>query len=227
MEHLPTMHKVVAVAVLLATGSFILWTTAAPRQDASVHFVRVQSSRFASVTPAQLRGTPYNVSIGCWHIREDSRGAQSLHVVAEANFEPGERWQEVSNAVFRTHNSNPGVHYILVTKQLSMLELASTSLADIPHDIWYCPEVLYGTPIHISNLYNGPKFTMSIDNWLPPVTWSCNFTAGTQSVVYIIQRSESMELSGQDNSCTVYRNMGSADGLLFDTIPTELLEYLR
>jgi hypothetical protein len=79
-------------------------------------------------------------------------------VVAEANFEPGERWQEVQNTVLRTQNSNPDVHYILVARavghpeQLSMLELASTCLADILHDMWYCPEVLYGTPIHIGNL---------------------------------------------------------------------------
>jgi hypothetical protein len=76
-------------------------------------------------------------------------------VAAEANFDPGERWEEVKDAIRRTHSSNPGVHYILLTKKLSMLELASSTMATIPHDLWYCPEVLYGTPIHIGNLYAG------------------------------------------------------------------------
>lgn len=134
-----------------------------------------------------------------------------LHVAANANFDPGERWEEVKD----------------VTRKLFMLDLASSAMASIPHDLWCCPEVLYGTPIHIGNLYAGPKLTASIDNYLPPLTWHCDFSTGHQPVVFIVQRHETMELSGKEHSCETFIGMGSADGILYNHIPTDAVNRLR
>lgn len=181
----------------------------------------------AAVVPTELGNSRFNVTLGCWHVRSDTRGSHSFHVSAEANFGPGERWHEVVSAIKRTHSSNPGVHYILVTRMLSMVRLAPSSLVDVPHDLWFCPEVLYGTPIHIGNLYEGPKFTLSIDNWIPPFAWKCSFAQEKQAIVYIVQRSQTMDLTGQNTGCEEFRDQGSADGILYDSIPTATVDYLR
>lgn len=230
MEQPAVMHKALAVALLLAAASVLYWKAASPQASVDVPSFRVHSSTFASVMPTQLQGAPFNVSLGCWHIQQIRYQRPSFHVVAEANFEPGERWEEVQGAILRTHESNPDVHYVLVTQKLSMLELASSTLADVSLDLWFCPEVLYGTPIHIGNLYPGPKFAISIDNWLPEVTWKCTFSTGknNQPVVYVVQRTDRAEFSSKGNrTCQTNIQGHSADGILYDQIPTDVVNWLR
>lgn len=188
------------LAVQVATTLLIVRQAHLRHHTLSKHSIRVKSAT-SPPGPVQLTGAFFNVSLGCWHVRADSRGSQSFHVAAEVNFEPGDRWQEMLTAIYKTHSSNPGVHYILVTQKISMLELATASLVDVPHDLWFCPEVLYGTPIRIGNTYAGPKITASIDNWLPPLKWQCTFTTGAQPIVYVVQRKDTKEFSGKDGSC--------------------------
>lgn len=172
----------------------------------------------------------FNTTLGCWHLRQDPVGLQaSMHVSAEANFAPGARWEEVQKAVQLTQASNHGIHYVLVTNQLSMLHLLeeTPTFNSVHYDVWYCPEVLYGTPIRIGNLYKGHKFAVSIDNWLPTFERRCLFATSKHQIVYVVQRNESHQLTGQDVSCTHYRAMGSADGILYGYIPDEVAQYMR
>jgi hypothetical protein len=148
-------------------------------------------------------------------------------VAAQADFEPGPRWEETKVAILRTQDSNPGVHYILVTKKLEMLELTAQDLAQVPHDLWYCSEVLYGTPIRIGNLYAGPKFAVSVDDWLKPWTWQCSFKNGTQPLVYVVQREDTQELSGYNKGCDYYIGVGGADGFYFDYIPEDAVDKFK
>jgi hypothetical protein len=79
-------------------------------------------------------------------------------------------------------------------------------------------------------LYPGPKFAISIDNWLPPVTWECTFTTGkeNQPVVYVVQRTDRSEFSGKGNrTCQAAIAGQSADGILYDNIPTDVVDWLR
>lgn len=186
-----------------------------------------QAQHPASSLPLQVQGVPFNVTLGCWHVRADSRGAHSFHVAAQADFEAGPRWEEAKNAICRTQESNPGVHYILVTKKLAVLELTAKDLSHVPHDVWYCPEPLYGTPIRIGNLYTGPKFAVSVDNWFTPWTWQCSFKNGTHSFVYVVQRQDIQELSGYNRSCHDVIKNGGAEGFLFDHIPEGAAEKMK
>lgn len=181
-----------------------------------------------SSLPAQLQGVPFNVTLDCWHIRADSRAADAtFHVAAQADFEPGQRWEEAQDAISRTRTSNPGVHYILVTQTLGVIELAAEGLKGARYDLWYCPQVLYGTPIQIGNLYAGTKFAVSVDDWFPPWDWQCSFKNGTHSFVYVVQRQDQKKLSGYDRTCEETIRRGGADGFLFDYIPEDAVDELR
>lgn len=156
-------------------------------------------------------------------MRSDNRSDQApFHVAAEANFQPSKRWDEVKSAILKTHSSNPGVHYILDARSLSMLDLVAASseeLQQVPHDLWYCPEVMDGTPISVGKLYSrAPKFAISIDNHVSAFTWQCDFTftnltasSGKQQqpVVYVVQRTDTLALSIRDKSCEAIRANGA------------------
>lgn len=182
--------------------------------------------------PTQLAAVPFHASVGCWHIVNHRASvhmsANDFTVVTEVNFSPGsERWHEVLKAAKLSQNSNPNVHYVFVTSDLAVPAKLLAAEPTKSFDVWHCLDVLFGTPLSIGNQYSGIKFAASADDWFPPFTLSCRFSAGGRPVVFLLQRENREGLSNPPRNCSESMARGSVDGIIFEHISRDVLPYLR
>ena len=156
----------------------------------------------------------------------------TLTIIGELNVDfSTPRALEIIRAISLTKESNPEVHYAFAFGNLSAAGDISQAFPHVSHDLWYCPEVLYGTLYDIGNQYTGAKIASSIDNWFPPFNLTCSFLDETtqQPRAYLLSRESTSELTDMETTkpCNFYMSVGSWDGILFDHIPPALLPAMR
>ena len=215
------------VSALLAAVLVAGWIHPAPRDPASDSPLRAIDD--GPLLPAELAGSRFNASLGCWQVVRHSSGEQArVHLLADINYSASpERWAEILTAVNLTQSSNPQLHYVFVTKSLELLGLLAASRVQ-RYDAWYCPEVLYATPLAVGNLYAGVKIAANADGWWPPINFECTFiSAAGKPVAYLLPREERADLSGDDTKCEVIKGLGGWDGLLYSYIPPAVLANMR